>query len=168
MGVLMRIDIDEQLTELVSEEWFGEVLSVVDEDLLRSLSIEIIEPTRYWLPYSDKELKEKLRPVDLEKYLRERQKRNRLGRCTGPKRVELYITEDRWTKNRSDLEEALFHEVYHANDPEFPTEAPCRGLTLEGYLRSPREVRARAFAERMLRELARVRAEKQTREPMVE
>jgi len=145
----MKVFIDPELKDSVIEEWVRKVLNVVDGKLLDDLTVKIIEPTN---------------KVD----------RFQLGLCTGPKEVEVYGRKATWKYYdvKRDVAETLFHEVCHANDPadqetikktiiEEAKKRIASGdamYTLDGEIcmlvyNHPREVRARAFAEKMMRQV---------------
>jgi len=146
----LNILIDDELKDIITEEWIGSVLNVIDPKMLDNLTLKIIEPSKYD-NYQDKIDSGKWDDEDVQ---REISRRRLLGFSPGPKEAELHIRRAAWSfyTVRRDLVKALYHEVYHANDPE-RNEDWRPGIWEHPVLNHTREVRATAYSEKIFRRL---------------
>jgi len=143
----MKIIIDEELKGILTRDWIKKVLKVVDPDMLKNLTIRVIEPRKYdkevdWNDWSNEETRKELA------------RRIRGGTYPGGKTVEVFMRRRAWAYylNRRSLVRMLYHEIYHANDPNLHEEWEPSGWE-DPYWNHPAEVRARTFEKRMFRQL---------------
>ncbi len=148
----MEIKIDDELKELITEDWVKNTLRVVDTDMLTDLTIKIIDPSK-----QDK-YQEIFDSSDVnwedEKLMEELARRMLMGFCPGEKIAELNIRRGAWMlyMARRAYTQALYHEVYHANDPNRDEDWEPEPWQ-DPVWNHPREVRARAFMNKMYRRL---------------
>ncbi len=143
----MRIIIDEELRDFITEDWIRTVLDVVDPTMLIGLTVKIIEPSKddkYQGGFDSSGF-----DWDDVKLVEELARRTRMGSYIGEKTVEVYMRSGAWVYHsaRKIFVMILYHEIYHANDPNVNEEwAPS--LVESPYWDHPREVRARAYAHK--------------------
>ena len=110
------------------------------------LTIKIIDPSKY-----DKE-------VDFDNWENEETKKElgrrlTLGRSPAPKEAEVYIRRSAlaYYMSRSGMVRALFHEIYHANDPELIRS----DILIDSFKKEmlPTEIRAKKYADKMYQRL---------------
>lgn len=148
----MKIIIDEELRDIITEDWLRKVLDVVDPTMLTGLVLKIIEPSKDdkyqeifdspGFDWNDKKLTEELG------------RRLRLGTCPDKKTAEVYIRRGAWMYygNRRGFVRSLYHEIYHANDPNI--NADWKPNHLENpYWDRPSEIRARKFTDKTFQQL---------------
>ena len=143
----MNIIIDDELKDLITEDWINKILEIVNPDMLKDLIIRIIEPSKY-----DRDMD--FNDWSNEETLRELGRRLRGGTYPGGKTIEVFIRRSAWTfySARRFLVRMLYHEIYHANDPNIHEDWEPRGWE-SPYWDRPNEVRARSFEKRMFRRL---------------
>ncbi len=147
VDLILKLIIDDELSGIITEDWIRTVLAVVDPNMLTDLTIKIIEPSK------DDKYQEMFDSPGFnwedEKLREELGRRMRMGLYPGEKTVEVYMRRGAWmyyTARRTIIIN-LYHEIYHANDPNVneewkpnPVESP--------YWDHPREIRARNFANK--------------------
>jgi len=148
----MEIIIDEELRDIITEDWIRTVLDPIDPNMLIDLIVKIIEPSK------DDKYQEMFDSPSFnwedEKFREELGRRMRMGLCPSEKTAEVYIRRGAWRYStaRRTIIINLYHEIYHANDPNIneewspkPVESP--------YWDHPREIRARKFAGKTFQSL---------------
>ena len=149
----MRIIIDDELKAIITEDWVKNALGPVDPFMLNALTIKFIDPSK-----NDK-FQDRLDAtgwnLDSEELMEELGRRLTLGFCRFYEQiVELYIRPDAWKYYavRRSIVIALYHEIYHVNDPESNQEWTPN--TWESpYWDHPREIRARKFEKKTFQRL---------------
>ncbi len=143
----MNILIDDELKDLITEDWIIKILEVVNPDMLKDLIIRVIEPSKY-----DKEVD--FNDWSNEETLKELGRRLRGGTYPGGKTVELFVYRRAWTlyTMRRTLVRLLYHEIYHANDPNIDEDWEPSGWD-HPYWDRPNEIRARTFERKTFRRL---------------
>lgn len=150
--MIAKIIIDDELRDIITEDWIRTVLSPIDPNMLTGLTVKIIEPSK------DDKYQDAFDSSDFdwndEKLRGEFGRRMLMGSCPGEKTAEVYIRRGAWRYStaRRTIIMNLYHEIYHANDPNIneewspnPVESP--------YWDHPREVRARKFAYKTFQRL---------------
>ncbi len=141
----MNIIIDDELKDIITEDWIKKVLEAVNSGMLKDLTIRIIEPSKYdkegdWNDWSDEETWKELG------------RRLRGGTYPGGKTVEIFMRRHAWTlySARRFLVRMLYHEIYHANDPNIHEDWEPSGWE-SPYWDRPNEIRARDFEKKTFR-----------------
>jgi hypothetical protein len=136
----MKLEIDEELKDCITEEWLGKVLAVVPPKMLENLTLRIIEP--HWEPLEATE--ETIDEVN-----------ERFHWAFSPENqvAVLKVRKESWKyySSKRAVAKTIYHEIFHANDLEDIKLPRNKQVSEEEYLNDPREIRARAFEKKMFR-----------------
>ena len=148
----MEIIIDDELKPLITEDWVKNALEPVDPDMLTDLTIKIIDPSncdKYHEAFDSG-----VYDPDDEELMEELSRRMTLGLCPAIKIAEIYLRRGAWVYYtvRRTIILTLFHEIYHANDPDL-NEEWTPSILESPYRDHPREIRARKFAMKTFQQL---------------